>query len=162
MNTLAKHLVSIATLIAFSPPACAQTTGLIDSAIDLPSTGGKPLIMNVQELHREKSHSIIKIRYVSGASVPSSMFSFAATCKIVKAVGAPHFAAVKLYELPKDVTEPVDKDSRGSVTYMKVHFESSAGALVEEDADPYGHTKRRVEVRSATECAIVEKLAPRQ
>jgi hypothetical protein len=161
MNVSMKHLFAIAALIAVSPSACAQTSGLVESAIDLPSNGGKPLVMRVQELHREKAHSIIKIRYVSGASVPSSMFTFAAVCKIVKAVNATHYAAAKLYALPDGMKEPTDTEARGSISYMKIQFESSATALVEEDADPYGLTKRRVEVRSADDCAMVERLAPK-
>jgi len=55
------------------------------------STNGKPLQMRFEELVREESYSVARIEYVSGASVPSIMFSIQGMYSIAKLRGSAYF-----------------------------------------------------------------------
>ncbi|GGC77457.1 hypothetical protein [Undibacterium terreum] len=62
--------------------------------------GGKPLDVRVEETARDAKTSTVGIRFVSGASVPSSMFIMHAIYDIAQARGARYF--VKLSEHVND------------------------------------------------------------
>ena len=57
--------------------------------------GGKDLRMSFEEVRREDKTSLAKVTFVSGASVPASMFIVRGFYDIAKARGATHFIKLK-------------------------------------------------------------------
>ena len=57
--------------------------------------GGKDLRMSFEEVRRDDKTSLAKVTFVSGASVPASMFIVRGFYDIAKARGATHFIKLK-------------------------------------------------------------------
>ena len=57
--------------------------------------GGKDLIMKFEELHRDAKTSVAKVTFVSGASVPSSMFIVRGFYDIARIRGTNYFVKLK-------------------------------------------------------------------
>lgn len=73
-------------LLTAAATACAHATALISLTVDERGSGAaKPLVMTAREIERAPDHSILQVDYVSGASVPSSLFSMRATCEVARA-----------------------------------------------------------------------------
>ena len=72
---------------------CAQVESnrLFYDSIKTNPDEGKPLNMAIKEIKREEKYSIIEVTYISGASVPSSMFTLKGMYEIAKIRGASHF-----------------------------------------------------------------------
>jgi hypothetical protein len=60
--------------------------------------GGKDLIMSFQEIRRDEKTSLAKVTFVSGASVPASMFIVRGFYDIARARGATHFIKLKEWQ----------------------------------------------------------------
>ena len=56
---------------------------------------GKPLNMKFKEISREEKYSIVEVKYISGASVPSTMFIVKGMYEIAKLRGSNYFINLK-------------------------------------------------------------------
>jgi hypothetical protein len=136
--------LAIAASLALT--ACAST-GLVQMEVKQSAvSGGKPLEMEFREVERETNASIVEVKYVSGASVPSSMFVMRGVCKVVRARGAKYFSSQKVFGA-----------FEGKTRY-RVSFHERADEMVEVDDDPYGLTKRKARVESASMCVLASIL----
>jgi hypothetical protein len=140
---VSKYLV-IAALFALG--GCA-TTDLVQMDIkQAAASGGKALEMEFREIEREANASIVEVKYVSGASVPSSMFVMRGVCKVVRARGAKYFSSQTVF------------GSFEGKTRYRVSFHERADEMAEVDDDPYGLTKRKARVESASMCLLMSFL----
>jgi hypothetical protein len=64
--------------------------------------GGKDLIMSFEEVRRDEKISLAKVTFVSGASVPGSMFIVRGFYDIAKARGATHFIKLREWKAEDD------------------------------------------------------------
>jgi len=71
---------------------------LFHAEIDIKVNEGKNLIMTFDEMERQEKYSIIKLKLISGASVPSSMFILKGIYKIAKMRKALYFLNLKEWE----------------------------------------------------------------
>ena len=82
---------------------------------DAPNAGGKPLVMEVTEVERTEAQSIVEVKYISGASVPSSMFAMRGMCAVARARGAAYFRTEPMPGMPQRqvVTFPTERPASG-------------------------------------------------
>ena len=66
------------------------------------SPGGKDLRMYFEEVRRDDKISLAKVTFVSGASVPASMFIVRGFYDIAKARGATHFIKLREWKAEDD------------------------------------------------------------
>lgn len=81
-------------LVAFSGSS-AIADGLIKREVNQVNPGGKNLIISFAEVRRDEKVSTARVVFVSGASVPSSMFIMRGFYEIARARGATHFIKLK-------------------------------------------------------------------
>jgi hypothetical protein len=144
LTVATNRIFAIAAALALG--ACAST-GLVEMKVKQDASGaGKPLEMVFREIERESNALIAEVTYVSGASVPSSMFIMRGVCKIVRARGAKYFSSQKVFG-----------EFAGNTRY-RISFHERADEMAEVDDDPYGLTKRLARVESATMCLLVSFL----
>ncbi|WP_394778637.1 hypothetical protein [Undibacterium sp.] len=93
-------LLVLCALTLTTEVAATNAAPLILIEIHQPAGQGKPLDLRVQELSRDAKTSTVEIHFVSGASVPSSMFIMHAIYDIARARGDRYF--VKLDEQAGD------------------------------------------------------------
>ena len=67
---------------------------------DTATAGGKPLKMSVREVQRQPDHSVVEVVFVSGASVPSSLFVLKGMCTVLKSRGERLFRAEQIASAP--------------------------------------------------------------
>jgi hypothetical protein len=139
-----KRILGIAVLCLVS--GCASS-GLIEMSVSETPTGTrKPLDITFREIGRNESDSIVEVGYVSGASVPSSMFVLKGVCKVARARGAKYFNSSQVF------------GSFDGKTRYRITFHASADEEVEVDDDPYGLSKRKGRPISASACLLVPFL----
>ena len=88
-------VLTLSLVIILGSPAAAADT-LYRRDVKQANPGGKDLIMSFQEIRRDEKTSLAKVTFVSGASVPVSMFIVRGFYDIAKARGSTHF--IKLRE----------------------------------------------------------------
>ena len=78
--------VLITLLTAGVHVATFGQSSLVTLQVDEPASGGgKPLKMSFAELQREVDYSLVEVVFISGASVPSSMFVLKGMCAVMRA-----------------------------------------------------------------------------
>ena len=106
---------------AFAP--AAHAADLVHLAVNQPAGegGGKPLVMEFAEVERTELQSVVEVKYVSGASVPSSMFALGGMCAVARARGAAYFRTAPLPGMPQRhvVTFLTEKPATGPVVAGK-------------------------------------------
>jgi len=89
-------LLTSAIIVFYSSNAIADD--LIKNDINQINPGGKNLIISFTEVRRDEKVSTAKVVFVSGASVPSSMFIMRGFYDIARARGASHFIKLNQWE----------------------------------------------------------------
>jgi len=84
------------TLLLASPAIAAEK--LHRREVNQKNPGGKDLVMTFEELRRDEKTSTAKVKHVSGASVPSIMFTVRGFYDIARARGATYFIKLKEWE----------------------------------------------------------------
>lgn len=114
--------------------ACAQ---LYSSSVKEPaSTNPKPLEVYYREIERNDGFSIIEYRYISGASVPASLFGLRGNCAIAQREQWSHFAS-----------ERIDSPEVGWTRYRL--FRASADAMDRASNEP-----GRIRTIALADCAF--------
>ena len=122
-------------------PALAGDDDLIHVEVHEPATGGgKPLDLRVDEIVRDEQASTIRVTYVSGGSVASSMFVLRAVCAVTRARGATAFHSEAI----------ADQPGRYRVT-----FPSPAEVPADVAADGNRLGRRGPDVITLEQCALV-------
>lgn len=84
-DNMKTKLISIFTcLLLLFTPAIITASDLYHEKVDHKSKEGKDLIMIFDELERNEKFSIVRVKFTSGASVPSIMFMVKGCYKIAK------------------------------------------------------------------------------
>ena len=81
-------IVTIFVLVSIHVP---QAADLYHAEVNIRAKEGKDLIMTLDEVERREKFSIIKVKYISGASVPSSMFVVKGCYEIARIRGMKYF-----------------------------------------------------------------------
>ncbi|MFZ6647229.1 hypothetical protein ACO0LO_16005 [Undibacterium sp. TJN25] len=131
-----------AVFAVFASYASAAPAPLILNEIHQTGGQGKPLDLRVEEVSRDAKTSTVEIRFVSGASVPSSMFIMHAIYDIARARGDRYF--VKLSEHVGDAGKRtmLIGFSREKVVdvgsyYDTAHIQNLDGKLEQLDTDMF-------------------------
>jgi hypothetical protein len=89
-----KTIKSILTLLILIP-AVGFASDLYHEKVNHKGKGGKDLTMVLDELERHENFSIVRVKYTSGASVPSIMFMVKGFYEIAKLRGEKFFINLK-------------------------------------------------------------------
>ncbi len=106
---LSMGLLIIAAVVFFA----TKKSDLYHQEMSVKAKEGKDFIMSLEEVERQKTFSIIKVKHTSGASVPSAVFIVKGCYEIAKIRGAGYFINLKEWE-----------DDRGNWLY-KIGFSSN-------------------------------------
>lgn len=89
-------LISISTLV-FLLVLSDMSLGidLYHGEVNIKAKEGKDLIISLNEVERQEKFSIIKVKHISGASVPSSMFVVKGCYEIARIRGMKYFINLK-------------------------------------------------------------------
>ena len=86
-------LCSIIIILLF--PDMSVGADLYHEEVNIKAKEGKDLIMALDEVDRQEKFSIIRVKFTSGASVPSSMFVIKGCYEIAKIRGMKYFINLK-------------------------------------------------------------------
>jgi len=81
----------IVTIFVLVSIHVSQAADLYHAEVNIRAKEGKDLIMTLDEVERREKFSIIKVKYISGASVPSSMFVVKGCYEIARIRGMKYF-----------------------------------------------------------------------
>jgi hypothetical protein len=93
-SIIACTLLTAATAVSAAPPLYRLQVA------EPKGESAKPLNMVYQEISRTDEVSLVEVTYVSGASVPSSMFILRGDCGVAKARGKRYFKTVQVSKDP--------------------------------------------------------------
>lgn len=92
LTILRRIATGCVALIALAISGCACGQLYSNSVKEPPKASGKPLEVYYREIERGDGYSLVEYRYVSGASVPASLFGMRGHCAIARREGWSHFA----------------------------------------------------------------------
>lgn len=93
MFYLLRMIALVAGAVTFTGALGAES--LHYREVDIKNPGGKDLIMKFEELRRDDKTSLARVTRVSGASVPSIMFTVRGFYDIARARGTAYFVTLK-------------------------------------------------------------------
>jgi hypothetical protein len=93
-----RTIIFVCMLLLFSTVYAKGATSLHHDEVNIKSKEGKDLVMTFDEVERHDRYSIVKVKYTSGASVPSIMFVVKGCYEIAKIRNAQYFINLKEWE----------------------------------------------------------------
>ena len=91
-------LIVLTVLLAMQGNNVAAGDVLLKREVNQKNPGGKDLVISIEEMRRDERVSLVKVTFVSGASVPSSMFIVRCFYDIARVRGATHFLKLKEWQ----------------------------------------------------------------